>query len=128
MTESFDAKLVQFVIDKCFHGKGPLCVALVVTQHARTMGLPLDPEKLITDGGGQVLGLGKGAVQTILSRHGISRVLASEGGRIFDDAEISRPDRVGIRSLKTDLGIRPIYHRLEKRVDAHILVGESGAR
>jgi hypothetical protein len=26
------------------------------------------------------------------------------------------------RSLKTDLGIRPIYHRLETRVDAHILV------
>jgi hypothetical protein len=26
------------------------------------------------------------------------------------------------RSLKTDLGIRPIYHRLEKRVDAHILI------
>jgi len=26
------------------------------------------------------------------------------------------------RSLKTDLGIRPIYHRLERRVDAHILV------
>src|SRR3982750_3040368 len=26
------------------------------------------------------------------------------------------------RSLKTDLGIRPIYHRLQERVDAHILV------
>jgi hypothetical protein len=26
------------------------------------------------------------------------------------------------RSLKNDLGIRPIYHRLEKRVDAHILI------
>jgi hypothetical protein len=26
------------------------------------------------------------------------------------------------RSLKSDLGIRPIYHRLENRVDAHILV------
>lgn len=26
------------------------------------------------------------------------------------------------RSRKTDLGIRPIYHRLESRVDAHILV------
>ena len=26
------------------------------------------------------------------------------------------------RSLKTDLGIRPIYHRLESRVDAHILI------
>jgi len=26
------------------------------------------------------------------------------------------------RSLKTDLGIRPIYHQLEHRVDAHILI------
>jgi transposase len=26
------------------------------------------------------------------------------------------------RSLKSELGIRPVYHRLEKRVDAHILI------
>ena len=26
------------------------------------------------------------------------------------------------RALKTDLGLRPVYHRLERRVDAHILV------
>jgi Domain of unknown function (DUF4928) len=56
-------------------------VALVITQHARTMGLPLAPESLVTEGGGQVLGLGKGAVQAILRRHGIDRVLAAEGGR-----------------------------------------------
>jgi hypothetical protein len=53
----------------------------VVTQHARKIGLPLDAEKLLTEGGGQVLGLGKGAVQAILKRHRITRVLASEGGR-----------------------------------------------
>lgn len=81
MTETVEKKLMQFVGDKGFRGKGPLCVALVVTQHARTMGLPLDPEKLITDGGGQVLGLGKGAVRAVLNRHSIERVLASEGGR-----------------------------------------------
>jgi hypothetical protein len=43
--------------------------------------LPLDPEALITEGGGQVLGLGRGAVQSILAKHGITRVLAAEGGR-----------------------------------------------
>jgi hypothetical protein len=64
-----------------FSRKGPLCVALVITQHARKMGLPLDPNYLLTEGGGQVLGLGKGAVQTVLNRHGINRVLAAEGGR-----------------------------------------------
>ena len=26
------------------------------------------------------------------------------------------------RSLRSELGIRPVYHRLERRVDAHILV------
>jgi hypothetical protein len=81
LTVTLEKKLSQFVADKGFRGKGPLCVALVVTQHARAMGLPLDSEKLITDGGGQVLGLGKGAVQTVLNRHNIDRILASEGGR-----------------------------------------------
>ena len=73
--------LQAFVTAKKFKGKGPLCVAIVVTQHARNMGLPLDHAKLITAGGGQVLGLGKGAVQTVLNKHGINRVLAAEGGR-----------------------------------------------
>ena len=74
------AALHEFNKAQKFSRKGPLCVALVITQHARK-GLPLDPNKLLTEGGGQVLGLGKGAVQVVLNRHGITRVLASEGGR-----------------------------------------------
>jgi hypothetical protein len=81
MTGSHQHELTAFVANYSFRGKGPLSVALVVTQHARKLGHPLDPEKLLTEGGGQVLGLGKGAVQAILKRHGIARVLASEGGR-----------------------------------------------
>ena len=73
--------LTAFTKERKFNRKGPLCVALVMTQQARAKGLPLDPGELLTDGGGQVLGLGRGAVQSILQRHGISRVLASEGGR-----------------------------------------------
>ncbi len=73
--------LQTFNKERKFSRKGPLCVALVITQHARKMGLPLDPDKLLTDAGGQVLGLGKAAVQTVLNRHGITRVLAAEGGR-----------------------------------------------
>lgn len=72
--------LQKFNTDRRFGRKGALCVALVVTQHAKK-GLPLDPDALLTEGGGQVLGLGRGAVQAILARHGISRVLAAEGGR-----------------------------------------------
>ena len=64
-----------------FLRKGGLCVALVVTQAAREKGLPLDPENLRTDEGGQVAGLGKAAVQKILEAHQIKKVLAEEGGR-----------------------------------------------
>ena len=76
-----NAALQTFNKARRFGRKGPLCVALVTTQHARKMGLPLDPDDLLTDKGGQVLGLGKAAVQSVLKRHGIDRVLASEGGR-----------------------------------------------
>lgn len=81
MARAHQEELAAFTAEKSFRGKGPISVALVVTQHAKTMGLPLDPVTLITEGGGQVLGLGKGAVQSILKRHGIDRVLAAEGGR-----------------------------------------------
>jgi hypothetical protein len=74
-------ELTRFTIEKRFNGKGPLSVALIVTEHARRRGLPLNPEELVTEGGGQVIGLGKDAVQKILLRHGIERVLAAEGGR-----------------------------------------------
>jgi hypothetical protein len=75
-----ETALRKFNKDLKFSRKGTLCVALVVTQHARR-GLPLNPDALLTEAGGQVLGLGRGAVQTVLSRHGITRVLAAEGGR-----------------------------------------------
>jgi hypothetical protein len=81
MTPELRDILATFMIEKKFRGKGPLAVALIVTEHARKRGLPLHAEELITEGGGQVLGLGKGAVQNILAKHGIDRVLAAEGGR-----------------------------------------------
>lgn len=61
--------------------KGGLCVGLVVTRHAKKLGLPLEPKHLLTAGKGQVLGLGKSAVQAILNEYGIKRILAEEGGR-----------------------------------------------
>lgn len=81
MGRTLTEELAAFASKKGFLGKGPLSVALVVTQHAKSLGLPLSSESLITDGGGQVLGLGKNAVQSILKRHGITRILAAEGGR-----------------------------------------------
>lgn len=81
MPDALDEALSNFTTANRFKTKGPLCVALVVTQHAHKRGMPLDSEKLLTGAGGQVLSLGKAAVQSILNRHDINRVLASEGGR-----------------------------------------------
>jgi hypothetical protein len=61
--------------------KGKLAAILFVTRLAKTKGLPLDSSALVTDSQGQVLGLGKSAVQSILKEHGESRILAEEGGR-----------------------------------------------
>lgn len=74
-------RLAEFNAANRFDQKGRLSVALVVTRHAGERGLPIAPDDLVTSGKGQVLGLGKGAVQAILLKHGISRVLAEEGGR-----------------------------------------------
>ena len=66
---------------KKFLHKGGLCVGLVVTRTAQQQGLPLKAAELRTDEGGQVKGLGKAAVQSILAEFGITKVLAEEGGR-----------------------------------------------
>ncbi|MBB5031345.1 DUF4928 family protein [Prosthecobacter vanneervenii] len=64
-----------------FLNKGGLCVGLVITKTAQERGLPIAPESLRTEEGGQVAGLGKAAVQNILADYGITKVLAEEGGR-----------------------------------------------
>jgi len=66
--------LIAFTRERKFNRKGPLCVALVMTQQARVKGLPLDSGELLTEGGGQVFGLGKSAVQSILQRQHHPRV------------------------------------------------------
>ena len=68
MPTHLEETLDEFAVGYEFKGKGPgpLCVALVVTEHARQ--LPLDPDELVTRGEGQVLGLSKSAVQPILKR------------------------------------------------------------
>jgi hypothetical protein len=82
MPQDLPSQLQEFASSHKFLGnKGPLCVALVITRTATKSGLPLDPAKLVTAAQGQVLGLGKGAVQVILGDHGITKVLAAEGGR-----------------------------------------------
>lgn len=70
-------RLREFAQKNRMQGKGPLSVA----RHGKKLGMPLDPDDLLTESGGQVMGLGKSAVQSILRDHSIDRVLAEEGGR-----------------------------------------------
>lgn len=82
MPNELQKRLQEFASAHKFLGnKGPLCVALLITRTAIKSGLPLDAAKLVTTAQGQVLGLGKSAVQGILGGYGITKVLAAEGGR-----------------------------------------------
>lgn len=74
-------KLSAFREETKIKGKGALAVVIHISHYARENGLPLDADALITEGSGQVLGLGKSAVQRILKDYGITQVLAGKGGR-----------------------------------------------
>lgn len=79
--DALEERLAGFRDAHGIKGKGQLAVMLHITRLAKEKGLPIDPENLRTPKEGQVAGLGKGRVQGILKEHGISRVLAEEGGR-----------------------------------------------
>jgi len=78
---SLEKYLSEFRDLKGLRSKGQLAVMLHITRLAAESGLPLELDALKTDKEGQVKGLGKGRVQSILKDHGITRVLAEEGGR-----------------------------------------------
>lgn len=74
-------RLATFTLEAGIHGRGPLSVVLVLTRKA-SMGEPPYFEKdYLTPRAGQVAGLGRAAVQSILSDYGITRILAEEAGR-----------------------------------------------
>jgi hypothetical protein len=72
--QEFDASSIGF-------SKGALSLVLVLTRNAKQETFPVDPKTFETTRGGQVAGLGGGAVKKILAEHGIKRVLSAEGGR-----------------------------------------------
>lgn len=74
-------QLEKFANANAFRGKGPLCVAVVVTEQAKIKEFPLIEDDFLADSGTQVAGLGVGAVQAVLNRNGVTRILAKEGGR-----------------------------------------------
>jgi hypothetical protein len=76
-----NARLAAYQKERKLTTKGKLAAILYVSRLAKNQGLPLDSGILVADSQGQVLGLGKSAVQAILKDHGITRILAEEGGR-----------------------------------------------
>jgi len=61
--------------------KGPLALSVQLTRIIRTKSFPLNPESFLTENKGQVAGLGGLNLKKILKEHGITQILASEGGR-----------------------------------------------
>ncbi len=76
-----ESRLEKFASQHKIRGKGPLSLVLVVSRKASKQTPPFSADNFLTKQGGQVAGLGRGAVQAILADHGIDRVLAEEGGR-----------------------------------------------
>lgn len=79
--KKLESRLEAFSSQHKIRGKGPLSLVLVLSRKASEQKPPFSADDFLTPQGGQVAGLGRGAVQAILADHGIDRVLAEEGGR-----------------------------------------------
>lgn len=77
----YSTYLERFADEQQITSKGSLCVVLVLTRMAGKQKPPYKPKNFLTARGGQVAGLGRQAVQSILADYGIARTLAEEGGR-----------------------------------------------
>ena len=102
MKKKLSKHLKKFELKHGINTKGPLCVVLVITRTASKRNPPYNPDDFLTPKGGQVAGLGRSAVQGILADHGITRVLAEEGGRT---------SRGSINRMRAYLELLNILHR-----------------
>jgi hypothetical protein len=78
---SADERLKEFQAMHNAFTKGPLSLLVQLTRMVRDKPLPLYSNDFLTENKGQVAGLGGGNLKKILKEHGITRILASEGGR-----------------------------------------------
>lgn len=81
MRDGTNIRLQTFQIENHAFTKGPLALLIQLTRIVRGTPFPLKPNEFLTENKGQVAGLGGGNLKKILKEHGITRVLASEGGR-----------------------------------------------
>lgn len=76
-----DSKLIAYRDEKQIFNIDALGTVLIITRKADALGFPLQPESLITKGGGQVSGLGGRAINKILQSHGVNNQVGTESGR-----------------------------------------------
>lgn len=81
MSKNWPVELTAFDDASIGLSKGSLSLALILTRNAKAKDFPLDRAEFLTPSGGQVAGLGGGAVKRILKDHGVERILSTEGGR-----------------------------------------------
>jgi len=74
-------RLERFKIENNIETKGPLSLVVQFTRMVKGNPFPLNPDDFQTSSRGQVAGLGGGNLRKILREHGITQILASEGGR-----------------------------------------------
>ncbi len=80
-TMNTEERLKRFQTENKIFTKGALSVVVQITRLVRDREFPLNPEDFKTEKEGQVAGLGGGNLKKILKEHGITQILASEGGR-----------------------------------------------
>ena len=81
MSDPQRAALEKFDAEKIRLSKGALSFVIIVTHNLKGRTFPFEAKDFETEKEGQVAGLGGGAIKNILAVHGITRILASEGGR-----------------------------------------------
>lgn len=81
MMSNVDKHLKEFQTEHNAFTKGPLSLLVQLTRTVRNKPFPLDSNDFLTENKGQVAGLGGGNLKKILKEHGITRTLASGGGR-----------------------------------------------
>ena len=81
MSKNTEKQLKQFQKEHNVATKGPLALLVQITRMVQTRKFPLKPDDFLTENRGQVAGLGGGNLKKILKEHGITQILAAEGGR-----------------------------------------------
>ena len=71
----------EFQVEYGANTKGPLALLIQLTRMVRNKPFPLNPDDFLTENKGQVAGLSGSNLKKILKEHGISQILAAEGGR-----------------------------------------------